>query len=131
MANSVTERFIDALENAEQTKSTDDLVKIFTENCVLDSIANHNPSEGSEGAEKFWKAYLSTFQSIESEFSNVVEAEKTAVLEWTSKGKLADGHPITYRGVSILEIEGEKVAKFRTYYDSAAFVAAESRAAKN
>jgi hypothetical protein len=47
-------------------------------------------------------------------------------LVWTSDGALKGGHPIRYRGTSILEVEGDKVRRFETIYDSAAFVRPET-----
>jgi hypothetical protein len=40
------------------------------------------------------------------------------VLEWTTEATLASGEPIAYRGVSLLEHDGDHVVSFRTYYDS-------------
>ena len=48
-------------------------------------------------------------------------------MEWTGKGELKNGQPIEYRGVSIIEHDGQKVSAFRTYYDSAAFLAPEAK----
>ena len=53
---------------------------------------------------------------------SVKEADGFAVLEWTSDAELAAGKRVTYRGVSILEADGDRVARFRTYYDTAALV---------
>jgi ketosteroid isomerase-like protein len=44
------------------------------------------------------------------------------VLEWISKGALSTSEDIRYQGVSILEMDGERIHRFRTYYDSAAFL---------
>lgn len=43
-------------------------------------------------------------------------------MEWEASGQLKGGHDIAYRGVSLLDVDGEQVKAFRTYYDSAAFV---------
>ena len=44
-------------------------------------------------------------------------------LEWSSDATLTDGRPITYRGVTVIDLDGDKVGKLRTYYDSAQFTA--------
>ena len=45
------------------------------------------------------------------------------MLEWVSEGVIAaTGQPFNYRGVSVIEHDGEKAHKFRTYYDSAVFL---------
>ncbi|WP_347278181.1 nuclear transport factor 2 family protein [Leptolyngbya sp. FACHB-541] len=62
------------------------------------------------------------FDRIHSEFTHVVEGNDSSVLEWVSRGALSTSEEITYRGVSILEFNHGKVQRFRTYYDSAAFL---------
>ena len=52
----------------------------------------------------------------------MLDADSGSVLEWVSRGALPDGAPVEYRGVSVLEVEGDRVRKFRTYYDSAVFL---------
>jgi len=44
------------------------------------------------------------------------------VLEWASKGKLQGGKDLHCQGVSSFDVSDGKVASFRTYYESAAFV---------
>ncbi|CAN5571184.1 hypothetical protein BH18VER1_BH18VER1_07400 [soil metagenome] len=72
----------------------------------------------------FWQTYLEQFREVQSEFTNDFATDRTAVLEWNSRGKLADGRPIGYRGVSIIEFGDNGLTSFRTYYDSALFVRA-------
>ncbi len=43
-------------------------------------------------------------------------------MEWVASGQLKGGQPTEYRGVSLIEHDGQAVTAFRTYYDSAAFV---------
>lgn len=59
-----------------------------------------------------------TINEITSRFMHT----HTSVLEWVSKGTLSTSEEITYRGVSVLELSHGKVHRFRTYYDSAAFL---------
>jgi len=80
--------------------------------------------EGEAGARAFWETYLGNFEKIRSEFTRSHEADGLGVMEWTASGRLRGGHPVEYRGVSLIELSGGQVAAFRTYYDSAAFVVA-------
>lgn len=66
--------------------------------------------------------YLAQFSEIRSEFTGQIVGDQAAALEWKSQGKLIDGREVQYRGVSLLEFDGEQVTSFRTYYDSTAFV---------
>lgn len=59
---------------------------------------------------------------IRSEFTHLGEGEGGAVLEWRSRGQLVDGEPIQYSGVSLLELDGGRVGRFRTSDDSAVFL---------
>ncbi len=44
-------------------------------------------------------------------------------LEWTSDATLSDGRPIQYRGVTVIDLDGDTITKLSTYYDSAQFAA--------
>jgi ketosteroid isomerase-like protein len=35
---------------------------------------------------------------------------------------LTNGRPVEYRGVTVIEFDGDAITRLRTYYDSAAFV---------
>jgi ketosteroid isomerase-like protein len=70
-------------------------------------------------AREFWGAkYRDTFGEVRSTFRNVFTTEGGAVLEWTTEGTANDGTPVNYDGVSILEIDGEQITRFRAYFDA-------------
>lgn len=77
---------------------------------------------GVDGAREFWSAYLANFRRIRSEFTHHTDDGHTGVMEWEATGQLGDGTDIAYRGISVIEHDGQSVHAFRTYYDSAAFV---------
>lgn len=120
--NQTGAKFMDALQQIERSGDVSPLVAMFTDDATLAGIVDHRTHEGTAGAEKFWTEYLSAFEEVHSTFGHVADGDGVTVLEWTSKGSLKAGRPIEYRGCSILELEGEKVKRFRTYYDSAAFL---------
>lgn len=122
MASETAERFMQALQKIEQTKDVEPLVSMFSEDAELSNLATPSPLHGKEGARQFWQKYLSVFQNIRSKFNNVVESNGSAVLEWTSEGALSSGEALNYRGISVIETENGQVRRFRTYYDSAAFL---------
>ncbi|WP_027481727.1 nuclear transport factor 2 family protein [Deinococcus pimensis] len=121
MPKDVTDRFMQALQEAEQRKDPTPLVELYSEGSSTENLAI-GPYEGREGAREFWKKYLDVFQDIRSEFYGQADDDRTGVMEWVARGHLASGRPIEYRGVSVIEVEDGQVKKFRTYYDSAAFV---------
>jgi ketosteroid isomerase-like protein len=95
---------------------------LFTEDAELSNLAMTEPLRGHDGARRFWQKYLSVFERIQSKFTNVVEGDRTTVLEWISEGALSTGESLNYQGVSILETDNGHVSCFRTYYDSAVFL---------
>jgi hypothetical protein len=70
-----------------------------------------------EGLREFWASYRSTFGEMKSEFGNVILTDDRAALEWTARGT-SSGDSVSYDGVSILEIEGDKVRRFMAYFDT-------------
>lgn len=122
MASETAEKFMQTLQQIEEKKNVESLVSLFTEDAELSNLATPVPLQGKNGARQFWQKYLSVFQQIHSKFTNVVESDGSAVLEWISEGTLTTGEPLKYQGVSIIEIVDGKVQRFRTYYDSAAFL---------
>ncbi len=122
MARELTERFMHALQHTERTGDVEPLVALFNDRAELDNVMKSDCQHGREGARKFWMTYLTAFQQIYSQFIHITESEDTAVMEWTAQGTLSNGRALTYRGVSVVEHEGEQIHRFRTYYDSAVFL---------
>lgn len=117
-------RFADALQRTEETRDPEVLVALFAEGAELQNLAIRH--QGIEGARAFWRTYLDQFDHIRSEFSHLIEQGGQSALVWTSTGAMKGGHPITYRGVSVLDHDGDKVRRFETIYDSAQFVRPEA-----
>ena len=117
--------FAESLQRTEETRDPEHLARLFAEEAELHNlaIAHH----GIEGARQFWHTYLGQFDSIRSTFSHLIEADGQAALVWTSDGALKGGRPITYRGVSVIEFANDKVTRFETIYDSAAFLREEAQ----
>lgn len=116
-------RFIDALRQTEDAHDPGPVAGVFSDAAELTTLARGEPRRGADGARQFWADYLHAFRRVKSDFTAVKEADGFAVLEWTSEAEMPAGKRVTYRGVSILEAEGDRVARFRTYYDTAALVA--------
>lgn len=122
----MADRFAKALQETEAARDPAPLLALFSDDCELSNLAL--TERGADGARRFWDTYLAQFDAIRSEFSHLIEADGQAALVWTSEGALRGGHPIRYRGVSILETQGDRVCRFETVYDSAAFVRPEAGA---
>jgi ketosteroid isomerase-like protein len=126
----IAEQFEKALQQMEQSRNVEELAGFFAEDAVLGNLGAAQGLKGPHGAREFWQRYLEQFREIRSEFSHTTAADHALVVEWKSHGTLKDGHPIDYRGVSILRLnEDGRVGEFQSYYDSAAFVTAKGKSA--
>lgn len=121
MATKNGERFMKALQDAEQANDPTGLAALFADGAELSKLGTR---AATTDPTRFWADYLAAFDTIRSRFDLAVEADGRGVLEWESEGQLAGGKPITYRGVSVLEWDGDRVRRFRTYYDTTPFLAA-------
>ena len=120
MSKEVADKFVEALWKLEEDRDVEALVEVHTEDCSAGNIAVSKTFSGHDGLREFWTDYRKTFDEMKSEFRNVFADDSGhAALEWTTKGT-EEGDTISYDGVSILEIEGDKVARFMAYFDSRA-----------
>ncbi len=117
MSKEVADRFVEALRKLEEGRDVEALVEIHAEDCDVGNVAVPRTFSGHEGLREFWTSYRNTFDEMKSQFRNVFADDAgRAALEWTTEGTAA-GNPVSYDGVSILEIEGDKVRRFRAYFD--------------
>jgi hypothetical protein len=113
----VTELFLQALARLEEHNELEPLLELFGEGSEISNLASPRIFEGPEGARRFWTEYRAFFQSVRSEFVNVVRGSGRSALEWATHGTTASGHRVRYEGVSILEYEGDKIRRFFAYFD--------------
>jgi ketosteroid isomerase-like protein len=120
MSKEVADNFVEALRKLEEDRDVEALVKIHTEDCEVGNVSVPGSFKGQDGLREFWTEYRKTFGEIKSTFRNVFATEEGAALEWTTEGT-SDGESVSYAGVSILEIEGDKVRRFMAYFDTRDF----------
>ena len=116
MSKEVAENFKEALWKVEEDQDLEPMLDILSEDCEVGNVAVPKTFSGHEEARQFWTSYRKTFDEMKSTFSNVFADEGRAALEWTTEGT-EDGDTVSYDGVSILEIEGDKVKRFMAYFD--------------
>lgn len=110
--------FAGGLRKFEQDSDTAAFAELFAEGATLQRL----DARGERGdVEGFWREYREQFDEIRTTFYNVVEGSDQFALEWTSKATLNGGRDIEYRGVTVIDLEGELIVRLRTYYDSAVF----------
>ncbi len=117
MSREVADNFVAALWELEENENVEPLVEIHTEDCEVGNVSVPETFRGHEGLREFWTSYRSTFGEMKSEFRNVIATEEGAALEWTTTGT-SNGDSVSYDGVSVLEIEGDKVRRFMAYFDT-------------
>ena len=117
-----TRRFIAGLRKLEQNGNLDALADLVTDDAEVKSIDGHGPRTGPDGIRELFGEYLRQFDRISTTFTQVTEGESHAALEWSSDATLPGGHPITYTGITVIDLDGESVSGFRTCYDSAALM---------
>ena len=117
MSRQVADNFIEALRKLEEDQDVEPLVEIHTEDCEVGNVSVPGTFSGHEGLREFWTSYRSTFGEMKSEFRNVIATEEGAALEWTTTGT-SSGDSVSYDGVSVLEIEGDRVRRFMAYFDT-------------
>jgi ketosteroid isomerase-like protein len=117
MSKEVADGFVGALRELEENRDVEALVEIHTEDCEVGNVSVPQTFKGHDGLREFWTRYRKTFGEMKSTFRNVFATEEGAALEWTTEGT-SNGDTVSYDGVSILEIEGDKVSRFMAYFDT-------------
>ena len=117
MTTKIAERFIEALRALEESRELEAMVALYSEESEVGNINAPEKFTGLTGAREFWTKYRETFGEVRSTFRNRIITEKRAALEWTTEGTTANGAPVNYEGVSILETEGDHITRFRAYFD--------------
>jgi ketosteroid isomerase-like protein len=112
--------FAGALQELDESGDPSELVALFAEGATLSRLDARGDRDDPEA---FWREYREQFDELSTTFTHSTEADGRYALEWVSKGTLATGRPVEYRGVTVVEYDGDKVSALRTYYDTAAFTA--------
>ena len=120
MSETLVEQFIAALGKLESGHDVQGMETLFGSDCELGNVVVPEKFHGIEGVRKFWTKYRDTFAELRSTFRNRIISDGHAALEWTTSATSGDGSKIQYDGVSILEFGGDKIIRFRAYFDPAA-----------
>lgn len=117
MSEQVAKQFIEALHRLERERDLDTIASLFADDAEIDNVTSVAGKEGQGGVREFWRVYRETFDDMDSSFRNEIFMNGRAALEWVTKGSSKNGHAIQYEGVSILEIDGDKITRFYAYFD--------------
>jgi len=114
MAEKTAKQFIDALHKLESDRDLETIVGLFSEGCEIGNVVTEDKDIG---VKEFWTSYRESFGEVESTFRNEIITDDVTALEWTTSGTSGEGHEFKYDGVSILEIEADKITRFHAYFD--------------
>lgn len=117
MAANIAEQFIEALRGLEENRDLESMVVLYADESEIGNVNAPEKFTGQTGAREFWTKYRDTFGEVRSTFRNCIIDGERAALEWTTEGTTAGGAPCNYEGVSIIEIEGDSITRFRAYFD--------------
>jgi ketosteroid isomerase-like protein len=117
MAEERAERFVEALHALERDGEIGPLAQLFDDDCTL--VTPETSREGASDARRFWLGYRGLFDEVLSEFHRVAEAGDLVTLEWTTRCRLDGGGDFSYDGVTLLDFDGERISRFRTFFDPA------------
>ena len=117
MTNKAAERFVEALKRLEESGDVEGIASLFDENCEIGNVTLTDNFHGAEGARHFWTNYRETLGDVRSEFKNKILSDSTAAGSAGSR-PFERGRAVRYEGVSILEMNGEKITRFFAYFDA-------------
>jgi ketosteroid isomerase-like protein len=118
MTEEVAYRFIEALAVLEQQGDIEPIVDTFAEACEIGNSLQPDKLHGKTGALEYWNNYRSTFRDIRSTFRHIITGDTSIALEWTTKATDRSGKEFHYDGVSVLDIAGGEITRFRAYFDT-------------
>lgn len=118
MSERVAESFKEALWKVEEDRDVEPMLDVLSDDCEVGNVAVPETFHGHDGAREFWTQYRQTFDEMKSSFRNIFAADGRAALEWTTEAT-ENGDEVSYEGVTILEIDGDKVTRFMAYFDPA------------
>ncbi len=120
ISEQIADKFTEALGRLESGRDLETIAALFAENSEVGNVVAPEKYHGQNGAREFWEKYRDTFGEVRSTFRNRIITDGRAALEWVTEGTTRADSPVSYEGVSILEIEGDKIKRFRAYFNAGA-----------
>lgn len=118
MSQETAEKFVAALHKLEETRDSAEIVALYADDAEIANVVAPMKFSGQSGAREFWTKYRETFGEMRSEFRNKIYSDTSAALEWTTRGTSKSSNDICYSGVTILEIENDKITRSCAYFNS-------------
>lgn len=116
MAEDTAKKFVEALWKLESERDLDTIASLFADGCDIGNVVTEN-NDKSISPREFWQNYRDNFGKVKSTFRNQIITEDRAALEWNTTGTSSEGKEFEYDGVSILEVDADKITRFHAYFD--------------
>ena len=116
---SIVRQFADAFNRQD----VDALVECFTEDGSYDDIF-FGPHAGRAKLREMFERMFHEGKGYRWEFTHVVEDARRAAGEWRFSYTVSDaiprsaGRPVRFKGMSVFDLEGGKIAAYREYADT-------------
>ena len=109
--------FITALGALEGQRDAAPLAALYGDDATCGNTATTRTFTGPDGAREFWTGYRDTFDTIASSFRGTFASGDGFALEWVSEGTLSGGEEVRYEGVTIVHVDGDRIARSTAYFD--------------
>ncbi|MFN8591993.1 MAG: nuclear transport factor 2 family protein [Thermomicrobiales bacterium] len=109
------------LQAYEDAWSSGDAAKVgalYTETAVREDVPTLTKAEGRAAIEQFAAGLFEVNRDARLDVTDGFVGESWAVAEWTYSGANATtGRTVTFRGASVIELEGGLISRESDYYD--------------
>jgi ketosteroid isomerase-like protein len=118
MTQEVAYRFIEALAALEQKGNLERMLDLFAEACNIGNALHPEQFQGKDGAREFWTSYRTRFPDVHSTIRNIITGDDSIAIEWTACATGRSGTEFHYDGVSVINVRGKEITRFRAYFDT-------------
>jgi limonene-1,2-epoxide hydrolase len=122
MAKSRSVEIVEELYSKFSAIDPDELAAYFTEDGYVQPVMK-DPYQGRDGIRRMFSLWAN-FGNVETPLRNIVGNDRVVFTEWLDQSDFGGKH-YAVPCVGVFEFEGDKIAAWRLYYDSAAEVSTE------
>jgi steroid delta-isomerase-like uncharacterized protein len=130
MAKAGAQRIADAWATAWSSHDADKLLSLFADDCVYEDVTFGAVNRGLHELRAFAEAVFSAVPDFRIDLTTCFAAGNRAIMEWTLSGTHrgdlpgmpATGKQFSVRGVTVLELQTQKICRNSDYWDAASIM---------
>jgi len=126
------EQLLKDMVEAMNSKNIDQILSIYTDDCIVEDIGGGSTLKGKEEVRNFYEGLFTAYPDfkveLQSKFASGNQVCGESIMSGTHKGKMP-GMPIeptgkhwSVRGASVSELKDGKAYKSRIYFDMASIL---------